>query len=105
MAQNLPTIAIGIITYNRPDEIRQTIQALNQFSRYPGGVHWFIADDSSPGDYRFKLKSDLRQWFEINGVHDDLTILKTESNVGWGANANMLFFVAEFSLLGRGSFV
>lgn len=80
---NLPKIAICIVTYNRPDEFRATVSALHHFMHYDGPITWHIADDSSPGSYG----SDMRHWMQ-NLVGWEVTLHKTPSNVGWGANAN-----------------
>jgi hypothetical protein len=49
---NLPTVALGIITYNRFDELCATIEAYQQHLIYPADkLVWVLHDDGSPGDY------------------------------------------------------
>lgn len=74
-----PPVTVMIITYNRPNEIRQTIAALHSRIRYVGDVHWHIADDGSPGDYVNQIVSDFPSL--------PMTFTKTRRR-GWGANAN-----------------
>lgn len=83
---NLPEIAILIITYNRPDELRRTIQGLQEHLIYPSDkLHIVISDDSSPGNYLSSLKRTkaLKEWGR-NGV--DFRV--TEERSGWGKHVN-----------------
>ena len=74
---NWPPVTIIIITWNRPREIRQVINALQDHFKYDGEIKWLIADDKSPGDYVEQLK--LQYPF--------LTFSITNRG-GWGKNAN-----------------
>lgn len=74
-----PTIAILIITYDRPREIRQTINALKQHVKYDGPIHWHLADDGSPGLYVEDIKRDYAD------LHFTATITDRQ---GFGANVN-----------------
>lgn len=76
-------VTIGVITYDRPDELARTVEALADLVTYPH-LRWVIADDSSPNGYvaklkRLKLFKDLKAEF-----------ISTDHNSGWGANANHL---------------
>lgn len=72
-------LTILIITYNRPREIRQTIDALLSHVQYTGLIHWHIADDASPGNYIADLLTDYRYL----DMHHTIT-----NRQGWGANVN-----------------
>lgn len=77
----LPDITVVILTYNRYDEIKQTMAALRKHLVYPGSrLHWLIADDASPGDYVARLK----RLNDFKGV----AWLVNETNAGWGATVN-----------------
>lgn len=79
----LPEIAIQVCTYDRFDEICQTVLALQELLRYPKDrVKLYICDDSSPASYfnRLKKLKLFKFW--------DTTFLSTEKNSGWGANVN-----------------
>lgn len=81
----LPLVTIGVITYNRPEEIKATVAALAEHLIYPRErLRWVIADDSSPGDYLKKL-SRLKLFKDL-----DVGFISTAANSGWGANANNL---------------
>lgn len=82
MDKQLPLISIVIITFKRPHEIRQTIQALATHLQYPSDrLQWIISDDCSGNGYLKDLANDLRHI-------QNLKLISTESNSGWGANAN-----------------
>lgn len=74
-----PDIAILIITYDRPKEIRLTIEALQRYLRYEGDLYWRVADDGSPDGYL----RDIRDSFPALNI----TVSRTERR-GWGANVN-----------------
>lgn len=75
----LPNITVLIVTYDRPREIRLTIDALLQHIEYDGELNWHIADDNSPGNYLPQLAQD----YPI--LHLTATVTKRQ---GWGANVN-----------------
>ena len=82
---DLPLVTIGVITYNRPDEIKATVAALAEHVvNSADRLRWLIADDSSPDDYAKKL-SRLKLFKELG-----VTVISTGANSGWGANANNL---------------
>lgn len=76
-----PAVTILICTYNRPDEIRATMEALIDNLAYPN-VRVLISDDSTPGRYLSSLKR-LKAF-----KHWPTTFVSTEQNAGWGANVN-----------------
>lgn len=77
---NWPTVAILIITWDRPEEIRRTITALWANLRYPGLLAWHIADDHSPEGYLSAIQADF----------PDLKFTTTQTDrKGWGANVNL----------------
>lgn len=79
---NLPLISIVIITFRRPNEIRQTIQSLVENLLYPPDrLQFIISDDCSGDGYLKALKQDLK-------FIQNLKLISTEQNSGWGANAN-----------------
>lgn len=80
----LPAVTIGIITYNRLDEIVRTVETLRENLSYSGELRWLIADDSSPSPYVSRLKK-LKLFRDIGAK-----FITTESNGGWGKNANNL---------------
>lgn len=72
-------ITVLLITYDRPREIRCTIDALRVHLHYSGALRWHIADDSSPADYIPQLVRD----------YPDLGLIATTTQrQGWGANVN-----------------
>lgn len=83
---DFPLVAIGIITFNRPDEIRETLYSLTQYITYTGDVTVVIADDCTPGRYL----RDLEAWWRVYGNGWRLKTLPTPRNGGWGVNANNL---------------
>lgn len=101
----LPIIAIQICTYNRYDEIRATLEALQQYLIYPEDrIRLYICDDSSPDNYLSRLKrlKIFKKWSTI--------FISTSSNSGWGANVNnglreipedIIFFLEDDYVLTR----
>ena len=76
---NWPSLTVLLVTYDRPKEIRKTIDALKDRIDYPGKLRWHIADDSSPGNYLPALFVD----------YPELRFTATATNrKGWGANVN-----------------
>ena len=77
---DLPNVAILVVTYDRPREIRMTIDALREHLRYPPDrLRWHLADDASPGGYVGDLKRD----------YADLGFSVTVTDrKGWGVNVN-----------------
>lgn len=74
-----PTVGVLIVTWNRPNEIRRAIKALQQHLKYRGKLHWHLADDNSPGTYLDDIKADF----------PDITFSQTVTDrKGWGANVN-----------------
>ena len=76
---NFPDISVLIVTYNRPQEIRETLRALREHLRYSGIVHWHVCDDGSPAGYLDNLKAD----FPALALCTTVTPRR-----GWGANVN-----------------
>jgi len=74
-----PSVAILIVTYFRPSEIRQTINALLRNLVYDGPLSWHICDDGSPHHYLQQIVTD----YSSLGI--SVTITKRQ---GWGANVN-----------------
>jgi len=74
-----PQIAVLLVTYNRPDEIRVVIRALQQHLRYPGKLRWVLADDGSPEGYVESIVHDF------GNLDWHLSISHRE---GWGVNVN-----------------
>lgn len=75
-----PEVTVLIVTYDRPQEIRRTIDALLERLRYPGDrLRWHLADDGSPQNYCPEIKRDYPKlrW----------SVSITERR-GWGANVN-----------------
>lgn len=84
---NLPPISVVVITYNRPDEIRRTLRALDNNMVYNGAINWIIADDCSPAPY----SEDVLRWCPKNmhlEHYDTVRVITPPQNSGWGANAN-----------------
>jgi glycosyltransferase involved in cell wall biosynthesis len=74
-----PTLGVMITTYDRPREIRLTIESLVKHLRWDGPLHFHIADDCSPGKYVNDILHDFRS------LRITATITKRES---LGANMN-----------------
>lgn len=75
---NFPSLIIGIITFNRPDEIRETLYSLTQNITYAGDVTVVIADDCSPGNYL----RDLESWWQQYGNQWAFKTITTTTNRG-----------------------
>lgn len=74
----LPEITIQIVGYNRPAELRKTIDSLQTNLVYPADrLRWMMVDDCSPSD-------DVRKVCEAAGI----TYYSSDENAGWGANLN-----------------
>lgn len=83
-----PDVAVLIVTYDRPEEIRLTIRSLREGLVYSGHLHWHLADDASPAGY-------------LEGIEADFPDLNFTSTVtqrkGWGTNVNTAFaFLQKF---------
>ncbi len=74
-----PRVAIVIVTYNRPVEIRRTIKALKAYLSYDGLLAWHLADDQSPGRYVEKIRQDFPD------LHFSASVTARR---GWGGNVN-----------------
>lgn len=81
-----PPITIIILTFDRPLEVRRTIDALAQHLTYQGQLHFLIADNTSPGNYASDLLHDYREW--INLGTDFRVIVNPAGDRNWGSNAN-----------------
>lgn len=102
-----PAVTIQICTYNRWDEIRRTLVALRRNLIYPEeSLRWLICDDSTPGDYRERVFSFMRNELGVG----NFGVITTPQNGGWGANVNnglrridtpYIFFVEDDYLLTR----
>lgn len=77
-----PTVSILIMTYDRPKEIRQTINALRKHLKYNGTLLWHIADDGTPEPYLANIRNDYRD------LHMTATVTERK---GFGANANKAY--------------
>lgn len=82
----MESVTIVIVTFERPKEIRQTIQALKQHVKYEGDLRWHIADDASHSAYIPNIKSDFPEL--------DFTSTITQRK-GWGANVNYALDAAK----------
>lgn len=79
MSFSWPDVTILLVTYDRPKEIRTTLNALQKHLVYAGKLRYHIADDNTPGSY-------------IPDIHHDYPNLDITATVtdrkGWGANVN-----------------
>lgn len=83
-------ITVLIVTYDRPDEVRTTISALQSNIHYSGLVHWHIADDGSPKDYIGGIQS----------AFPDICFVSTVTRrQGWGANVNTALKIIPSDLI------
>jgi len=74
-----PDVAVMIVTYDRPGEIRRVIVALTKYLQYSGKFVWYLADDGSPGNYVLEVQRDFPK------LNFRASITK---RLGWGANVN-----------------
>lgn len=74
-----PNLAVQLITYNRPDEIRRVLEGLRTYLRYEGQVIWCLCDDGSPQGYVQSILADYpdRPW-----------LVSRTKRKGWGGNVN-----------------
>lgn len=86
-----PTVAILIVTFDRPRLIRETIAALQRYLQYKGQLRWHIADDGTPN-----YVADIEHDFPLL----EFTHTITERG-GWGVNVNaaMRYLSGEFIFL------
>lgn len=101
----LPKIAIQLCTYNRYDEIKVTLEALQDNLIYPKDrITLYVCDDSSEPGYITKLKrlKLFKYW--------NTKFIITSENKGWGANVNnglnqieedIIFFLEDDYVLTR----
>lgn len=86
----LPELTIGILTYNRFEDIQRTVRSLRENLIYPAEkLKWIISDDCSPDDYLYRLSA------EPLFADMDVTFISTPKNAGWGASANNLLSSVE----------
>lgn len=79
-ANELPDVTVVILTYERPDELRQTVAALREHLLYPAEkLHWLVADDASPGGV---------EQYKADPLFEGVRWLVNTENVGWGATVN-----------------
>lgn len=83
--KTLPTLTVVVITYNRRETLRQTFEGLYKYLFYDNTVRYLIADDCTGGNYRENVLQDISS---INFIDEEVTFLSTDSNGGWGVNAN-----------------
>lgn len=74
-----PDVTVLIVTFDRAEEIRRTLSALQEHLNYEGPLRWHIADDGSSGSYVQDIIYDHR--------HLNITATSTQRK-GWGANVN-----------------
>lgn len=75
-----PKVYVNIITYDRPKEIRKTIDALIKHLKYKGELLWNLADDGTEDPlYLVKIKQQYPQLKFTCTVTD---------RKGWGKNTN-----------------
>ena len=79
MSITWPDVAVMIVTYDRPGEIRRVIKALAKYLQYKGKLVWYLADDGSPDSYVLDIQRD----FPNLGFRASIT-----KRLGWGANVN-----------------
>jgi glycosyltransferase involved in cell wall biosynthesis len=101
---NPPAVDVIVCTYNRPNELKKTLEALLDNLLYSGPLHFTIADDSSDPANMRKVKA--------SAIFKQLkpTIISTEQNSGWAANNNnalrrtdrpYVFFTEDDYILGQ----
>ena len=74
-----PDLTVLVVTYDRPYEIRETLNALRGHLRYDPNVKWHLADDGSPGSY---LDDIYRDFADLDWAWT------VTPRLGWGANVN-----------------
>jgi len=80
-----PNVDIVLITYDRFNEILDTIEALVKNLDYPTEkLRWLIADDATPGDYLARLANTETFWH----LKDHEFVPTPDGNRGWGGNVN-----------------
>lgn len=73
------SLTVLVVTYNRPFEIRKTIEALNSHIIFDGDIKYHIADDGSSGYY----VRDIVEYFNWLNIESTIT-----NRGGWGKNVN-----------------
>lgn len=84
-SKDFPEIAVLIITYARPNEIRITMDALTTFLQYPKEkLHIIVSDDSTGGRYL----ADIRRNKSYKEWGKTFTTIQTPERSGWGKHVN-----------------
>lgn len=79
-----PDVTVLVCTYDRPREIRQTLESLFNNLLYDQ-LRWHIADDGSPGDY----VDDIIGFLVENGIYKSAITATQTLRGGWGRNVNV----------------
>lgn len=101
---NPPPVDVIVCTFNRPAELKSTLEALLENLRYSGPLNFYLADDSSSAATLKRVKA--------TAVFKQLkpAIISTEQNSGWAANVNnamrqtdspYIFFLEDDYVLGE----
>lgn len=78
---DLPHIALLVITYNRYDILKTTLNALLEKLIYPADkLHIVVSDDSTGGTYLTNLKRTK--------AYKDIEFISTNERSGWGKHVN-----------------
>lgn len=89
---NIPDVAILVITYNRYQELKQTIEALMDRISYPRDhLHLIVSDDSTGGNYLNNLRRNKRYYDEFASF----TTIETPERSGWGKHVNFALNYVE----------
>lgn len=79
-----PDATVLICTYDRPREVRLTIDALIKNLTYEGKIAWHIADDGTLGDY----VEDIIAYLVDKGIRRTTITSSITLRDGWGRNVN-----------------
>lgn len=88
-----PEVTVMVCTYDRPKEIRRTLESLFNNLRYPADkIRWHIADDGTDvGEYEYMLDvpyiHDIIDWASRKYGRYITSATRTPRK-GWGANVN-----------------
>lgn len=89
---NLPTIALGIITYNRLDELCATIEAYQRHLIYPADkLVWVLHDDGSPQGYLEAVEARFPRLFS-----QVLTTQRGGMPVAWNRTLRELHTISDY---------
>lgn len=83
---DLPEIALLVITFDRYNELKETLSALMENIQYPADKLHIIVSDDSTGGTKLNNLGRIKAYKEWGA--DGIDIIETPSRSGWGKHVN-----------------